>query len=371
MVKYYCDRCGYTHRIKSTFIKHLNRKYICKPKIKDIEISIIYNKYFKNDKKISDPESVPMWYNSGTNDNKCGTNDQKCGTKRGTMWYKTNTGDDTSLACKYCNKIFSDRHGRWKHEKSRCKLKDNKIHDDISSNNNSSMVIRKNKIFDMTKKDDLIESVTEMLKEQYEVELRHKDEQIKELIKKTGISVSINNNNLTSNNSLLANNISNGQALKLNAYDQTDHSHITDEDVLECIRKGNMGIPHFIKLLHFNKDKPENHNVFINNLKSNYLHMYNGERWLQKVQFEEVDMMVQDIINIIEDKIEHWYDTEHVYTRPEFKIILDKFPRLLDRLSVSKYVSKRVERESKLQLFNDRHMPMEYRDQMEKIKRIK
>ena len=367
MVKYNCDRCGFNTTIKTRMLRHLKRKFICKPKIKDTEIYIIYNKYFKSDIKQGVPKGVPKCSQSVPNYKFSVPNDKisvpLCSKKTNKV--------TAEVSCRYCDKAFSNRHSRWKHEKSRCKLKNNKIQDEISSNDNSSMIIRKNEIFDMTKKEDLIESVTEMLKEQYEIELRHKDEQIKELIKKTGISVSINNNNLTSNNSLLANNISNGQALKLNAYDQTDYSHITDEDVLECIRKGNMGIPHFIKLLHFNKDKPENHNVFINNLKSNYLHMYNGERWLQKVQFEEVDMMVQDIINIIEDKIEHWYDIEHAYTRPEFKIILDKFPRLLDRLSVSKYVSKRVERESKLQLFNDRHMPMEYRDQMEKIKRIK
>ena len=38
MVKYECDRCGYSSLLKPNFIKHLNRKYICKPKIKDITI---------------------------------------------------------------------------------------------------------------------------------------------------------------------------------------------------------------------------------------------------------------------------------------------------------------------------------------------
>ena len=38
MVKYECFRCGYTNNIKSRFIKHLNRKFICKPIKEDLEI---------------------------------------------------------------------------------------------------------------------------------------------------------------------------------------------------------------------------------------------------------------------------------------------------------------------------------------------
>ena len=380
MVNYICDRCGFESTIKTRIQRHLERKYICKPKLKDIDISIIYNKYFNNDKKVGGTKG-------GTKSNLGGTKSGKCGTKCGTRWYKNeknNINDekkiinqeiikDMSNTCKYCHKEFTDRHGRWKHEKYRCKMKDVKM----------TLVQVKNDITDITNKDDLIKYVSNMLTHQFEKELSQKNEQIAELIKKSGVSVSINNSNnnnnanntsatnlLTTNNSLLANNITNAEPqLKLNAYNRTDYSHIRDEDYLECIQKGNLGIPHFIKMLHFNKDKPENHNVFINNLKSNYLHQYDGGRWIQKVQYEEVDMMIQDIVNIIEDKIEFWYDTDHKFIK-DHKVILDKFPRFLERLSDSSYVSTRVERESKLQLFNDKHMVLEYKDRMERRKKI-
>ena len=41
MVRYECDRCGYSSLLKPNFIKHLNRKYICKVKKKDISIDLI------------------------------------------------------------------------------------------------------------------------------------------------------------------------------------------------------------------------------------------------------------------------------------------------------------------------------------------
>ena len=50
MSLYYCSRCGYSHKVKSTFIQHLQRKYTCKPIKENIEIQEIYNKYFENNK---------------------------------------------------------------------------------------------------------------------------------------------------------------------------------------------------------------------------------------------------------------------------------------------------------------------------------
>ena len=45
MVKYQCFRCGYTNNNKTIFIKHLNRKFICKPKIKNISTTEVYKHY--------------------------------------------------------------------------------------------------------------------------------------------------------------------------------------------------------------------------------------------------------------------------------------------------------------------------------------
>ena len=113
MVKYNCDRCGFNTTIKTRMLRHLKRKYICKPKLKDIEISIIYNKYFNNNQqKKNDLEGNLSWYKCGTNDNKCIP-----------LCPNINSKVDTIVSCRYCSKTFSDRHGRWKHEKLRCKRK--------------------------------------------------------------------------------------------------------------------------------------------------------------------------------------------------------------------------------------------------------
>ena len=51
MVNYTCYRCGFTNNIKSRFINHLNRKFICKPILKDIKVEEIYQNYFGDQNK--------------------------------------------------------------------------------------------------------------------------------------------------------------------------------------------------------------------------------------------------------------------------------------------------------------------------------
>ena len=46
MVEYKCIRCGYKTPIVTKFINHLNRKFVCSPKIIDIEISICKRIFF-------------------------------------------------------------------------------------------------------------------------------------------------------------------------------------------------------------------------------------------------------------------------------------------------------------------------------------
>jgi len=137
---------------------------------------------------------------------------------------------------------------------------------------------------------------------------------------------------------------------------------------LTCIKKGNMGIPHMIKLLHCNKKRPENHNVCLNNIKSSYIGVYNGRKWDYEMQFELIDMMAEDCINMIEDRIAEWDDDFY----KEHKTIIDKFPHFQYKYydPKSKYVQKRVHEEAKLKLFNNRDIIMKTRNKLIDMKSI-
>ena len=55
--------------------------------------------------------------------------------------------------------------------------------------------------------------------------------------------------------------------IKLLAYKDTDISKISDKDIMKCINHSNMCVPHLIKMIHLDPKKPQNHNVYISNLK--------------------------------------------------------------------------------------------------------
>ena len=338
MVKYQCLRCNFETKIKTKFLKHLNRKFICEPINSNISIGEIYNKYFITEVA------------------KCSQNIAKMLPK-----YSQNIASKVANSkelikvykCKYCDRSFSHSSSKYKHEKNRCKKKKGKKSEEEK--------IRKKVIKEMKKEGRLIDPPTEQKK------------------------------------------------IKLNPFSKTDRSHITDRDYLMAIKKGNMGIPFIIEKIYFNENKPENHNICMTSTKNGYVRVYtelNG--WEYQLANEVINYLVEDNANIIEDRISEWKKVEsdsedtpkllpgqktkhqimeddnldvidvqcepkvakkpkHKYGADKYQSTLDKFPRLLDRISKSNYVRKLVHDRVRLILYNKRKYAMDIERQMKTI----
>ena len=208
----------------------------------------------------------------------------------------TNKSKKKIYECKYCEKSLSSYKSLWRHYK-----------------------ICEEKQKDEEEKQKLLDLV-DLLNKQIE----KKDKQIDELIKKTGINVGTQN---------IQNQIN--QEIKILAYNETDISHLTDSDYLKCIKHANFCIPNLIKKIHFNPTKPENHNIYISNLKNNYVMIYNGNKWL----IRDRDDSIQDIIDknegIIEQKIEEWIENGKDY--PD---IMKKFNKYLEKKENDRVLNK-------------------------------
>ena len=384
MVKYICLRCGYSNNNKTVFIKHLKRKFKCQVTCEDIDADILYDLYFNSQcaqKLLKNYSEILNKYSEILPN-----------------YSEMIKNTEERNNCNFCNKPFTRKFNLKRHEAS-CKEKyENKIIDEIDKVKELTVMLRekeleikkmeKEKKLELREKDKygeielkekekeknqlikekakerktLIKRREKLLKEQeksYELvlkkevgilvkELQKKDKQIEELIKSNGNSINIDNSkNLNVN-------------IKINPFEKTDYSHITDRDYLECIKHANMCIPFFIEKLHFDPEKPENHNVLIKNLKVGYIMTNNGRKWVYRSCDETVSFLIEDNANIIEDKIAYWSESGHKYARQEKYIkILDKFSRFLERRSDSKYVEKMVEKEVKLVLFNNRDMIMD------------
>lgn len=194
--------------------------------------------------------------------------------------------------CKYCDKEFKYSQGLSKHIKYRCKKNDD---EDIKE-----LVRLLNESLDNQKKKD---KEIETMKKQINILTK------KLQIQKTNnsISNSYNNNKLYNINLL---NISN-----------TDISHLTDQDYIKCIKDVNYCVKTLICKIHFDPQKPENHNIYISNLKSNYVMVYKNSQWEIVNRKEKIDDLYDDHHMILED----WY----VQYKEKYPEIVQSFERYL------------------------------------------
>ena len=297
MKNYTCPRCGFTNNIKTKYIYHLNRKNICKPLISKTNLQKEYIKYGINEKiKMNPKESLTE-------------------SKIGFM----NPNESKRIHfCKYCEKIYSTNSNLCKHYKI-CKEK--KKTDEASYHMEELVKL-------LNEKNDKISK--------YDLELDQKNKQINELIKKAGINIGTQNiQNIQQN-------------IKILAYDNTDLSHLTNSDYLKCLKRSNFCIPHLIEKIHFNPEKPENHNIYISNLKNNYVMIYNGEKWMINDRDESIQNLIDDKESIIEQKLEEWIENGKNY--PD---IMKKFNRYLEKKENDTVLNK-IKNEIKLMLFNNR-----------------
>ena len=218
--------------------------------------------------------------------------------------------------CRFCNKSYSTNSNLNKHLK---KCKDSEEYKnliELVNRLNDQLVIKDQQLNEELKKRDK--------------QIDEQNKQINELIKKAGITQNIQNN------------------IKILAYKNTDISHLTDQDYIQCLNRSNMCIPQLIKKIHFDPQKPENHNVYISNIKNKYVMIYDGNRWILHNQDETIDDLIDANEYVLEQKLEEWIENGKDY--PE---IMKKFNRYLEKKEKDDVLNK-IKEEIKLVLFNNR-----------------
>ncbi|MGB0541657.1 MAG: hypothetical protein ACPGJP_03010 [Hyphomicrobiales bacterium] len=301
MVNYECPRCGYTINIKTKYMNHLRRKTICNNTNSDDTLENEYLKYNITE-KLSSVDFVKSSVNPGESKPQVSQLSVK-------KQYK----------CNFCTSIYFHRQSLSKHLKT-CKEKKK---DEEDKRNLLNLVDMLND--QLAKRDKQIE--------EQRYELKKRDSQIDELIKKAGMNIETQNIQ---------------QNIKILAYNQTDISHLKDKDYLKCLRHSNFCIPYLIEQIHFNPKKPENHNIYISNLKNNYVMVYDGSKWMIQDRDDSIQTLIDDKESIIEQKLEEWLENGDQY--PE---IMNKFNRYLEKKENDKVLNK-IKTEIRLMLYNNR-----------------
>jgi len=227
--------------------------------------------------------------------------------------------------CQFCEKKLAYKQSYYRHLKI-CKEK--KKEEEVKQSMTELVKL-------LNKKLDEKDKELDKQNKKFEKELDKRDKQIFELIKKAGINNSNNTINVQNN-------------IKLLSYSDTDRSHLTDKDILKCLKHSNFCIPHLIEKVHFDANKPENHNIYISNLKNKYVMMYDGDKWKCADRDEQITNLIDDNEGIIEYRLEEWIENGNKY--PE---MMRKFNRYIEKKDNNKVINK-IKDEIKLLLYNNR-----------------
>ena len=112
----------------------------------------------------------------------------------------------------------------------------------------------------------------ELLKELEAVDVKEKDEEIQKL----KLAVVTNSSNVTNINN---GTINNTQNIIINNLGNEDISHITQKQMIRLLRMNKECPVEMIKMIHFNTEKPENHNIYKPNFKDKYVKYCENNIW--------------------------------------------------------------------------------------------
>jgi hypothetical protein len=98
--------------------------------------------------------------------------------------------------------------------------------------------------------------------------------------------------NVKNSHTINTNNITVDGNVRVVRFGDENLSYISDDLYKHILGKGLKAICEFIEHSHFNPKHPENHNIYITNIKSDHLVLYNGDKWT----IAQRDEQLEDII---------------------------------------------------------------------------
>ena len=247
--------------------------------------------------------------------------------------------------CEYCHKIFSRSDALSRHIDKYCKIK-RKIDND------------KEQLFQklLHDHDKLIKRIEQLEKEVGE----HNSESKKSVNQKTGSKIQncdINTLNNTNNNTT-NNTTNNTYNIKLIAFGKEDISTMSEEVYKKIINKGFNSVPALVEEIHFNKNKPENHNVYISNMRDDLAVIYDGENWKMSDRHDLIDGLYDKNSFILVSKFHELHEKLPDDVIRKFSIFSTKYEK--------PKVKKAIKKDLRLLLYNQREMAEAVRKLSEK-----
>lgn len=334
MVNYICDKCDKKYTDKAQYSRHINRKYSCgklkTPNFSSTQTHTTYTQLHTNPHNQKNAEDDEI------------NNNQKYESDEDNI-------NENCIFCKYCNKNFSRNDSLKRHIKSYCNVKK-----DIDEKDN---VIK----FLMEKMEEQKSQLEENKKEIMELHKENKKtmkkltSKINSLKNKNISNGNINNGEITNgdvNKGEINNNTNNGTInnnyINIHSFGNENLDFLTNQDYKDMIKKRRLCLVKYINLVHFNKEQPQNHNIYIPNVKNPVVEVMNKSK----------EWELRDIHGVIEDIKDKGYTviSEKYYENLEKLNHCDEhFERFIEEYDDdSPELKKFIEKEIKLSMINGR-----------------
>jgi len=304
MVVFTCKRCGYKTNHKHNFMKHLNRKFKCKPIISDISFVTLITQFNNGSYEIEpkckhNPEKFTENPEKFTENPYKFTENPEKFTENPEKFTENPENPENpekftekikKYKCEYCQKNFTRKDNLKTHQKKHCKNKHKKAVGRKTNGQNSLIKYFSNKLDEIEGKQKKEKEKHEKEKEKHEKEKSELRSQIEKLLEKVG-----NNNNNTTNKI--------ETQIVLNNFGKENIEYINSNYINKLIQQGiYAAIPKIIKFLHFNPEHPENRNVKITNKKEAWAQIWNNDKWELKNKKLVINNIVNKGYNILDDK---------------------------------------------------------------------
>ena len=194
-------------------------------------------------------------------------------------------------------------------------------------------------------KNKLLEEKKNLVDEKNNFTMKIENEQLRKmvvnLLKKKSPNINITN----ISNKVINNNLN----VSINSFGNENLSHITNNDYKKFLTGFFPGFIQFIEKVHFDENVPENHNISITNLKSKYIYIYDGDKWISKERNETIDNFIAKKYNLLVHKFDEL---------GENKIIDEKVIEKFNKFSIN-YQDKEAQKNTKndviMMLYNNKN----------------
>ena len=217
---------------------------------------------------------------------------------------------DNAITCSVCSKIYCSVKNYNNHiERNRCKV----VSSEISCQYCYKKFTRKyNKNLHES---NCSKNPSITIVNSYKNKIQILEEEIQQL--KLAV-VSTNTTNITNINGNITNN-----TIIINNLGNEDITHITKKQMIRVIKMNKECPVELVKLIHFNKEKPENHNIFKPNFKDKYVKYCDNNVWKIGDLMKIVTELYLSKMDLAEEKFEELKQFLSDISKDRFQQLLD------------------------------------------------